>query len=268
MNATWHIEPGGDGELWLGGDPGVLFRSTDRGRTWEPNEALLTHETRDQWNPGAGGMCLHSINVDSDDPQRLVIGISAAGVFRSDDAGGSWEPANKGTAADFLPDPYPDVGQCVHKVLVHPQDANRVWQQNHCGMYRSDDRGTTWERLDGNGLPSSFGFPLMLDPRDPDAAFLIPEEDASNRVTTGGRLSVWRTGDRGQTWTEVTDGLPDRGRACSARPRRGTGWSRTASTSARRRGPCSRRTTVEPAWAEAARWLPPILSVETAEWPA
>jgi hypothetical protein len=128
LNATWHVEPGGDGELWLGGDPGVLFRSSDGGRTWQPNEALLGHETRDQWNPGAGGMCLHSINVDADDPQRLVIGISAAGVFRSNDAGGSWEPANKGTAADFLPDPYPDVGQCVHKVLVHPQDPNRVWQ--------------------------------------------------------------------------------------------------------------------------------------------
>ena len=120
LNATWHVEPGGDGELWLGGDPGVLFRSTDRGQTWEVNRALLEHETRDQWNPGAGGMCLHSINVDADDPKRLVIGISAAGVFRTDDGGESWEPANKGTSADFLPDEQPEVGQCVHKVLLHP----------------------------------------------------------------------------------------------------------------------------------------------------
>src|SRR5215213_4168472 len=165
LNATWHVEPGANGELWLGGDPGVLFRSDDGGRTWEPNRAVLEHETREQWNPGAGGMCLHSINVDGDG--RLVIGISAAGVFRTDDGGETWEPANKGTAAGFLPDEYPEVGQCVHKVLAHPARPGRLWQQNHCGVYRSDDRGTSWERLDGNGLPSEFGFALMLDPRDP-----------------------------------------------------------------------------------------------------
>jgi photosystem II stability/assembly factor-like uncharacterized protein len=136
-------------------------------------------------------------------------------------------------------------------------------------MYRSDDRGTTWERLDGNGLPSSFGFPLMLDPRDPDAAFLIPEEDASNRVTTGGRLSVWRTSDRGQSWTEVTDGLPDH--AWTGVLREASAWdamepnglyfgTQTGSVLASNDGGAS--------WAEAARWLPPILSVETAEWPA
>jgi photosystem II stability/assembly factor-like uncharacterized protein len=270
LNATWHVEPGGDSDLWLGGDPGVLFRSSDGGRTWEANDALLTHATRDKWNPGAGGMCLHSINVDADDPNRMVIGISAAGVFRSEDAGGSWEPVNKGTAADFLPDdPYPEVGQCVHKVLVHPLDPNRVWQQNHCGVYRSDDRGTTWERLDGNGLPSSFGFALMLDPRDPDAAFVIPEDDASNRVTSGDRLSVWCTTDRGASWTEVTDGLPDR--AWTGVLREASAWdgqepnglyfgTQTGSVLASRDG--------GETWVEAARWLPPILSVETAEWPA
>jgi photosystem II stability/assembly factor-like uncharacterized protein len=268
LNAVWHLEPGADGELWLGGDPGVLFRSDDKGVTWEPNRALLEHETRVQWNPGAGGMCLHSINVDPDDGKRLVIGISAAGVFRSDDAGESWEPANKGTAADFLPDPYPDVGQCVHKVLAHPAKRDRLWQQNHCGVYRSDDRGTTWERLDGNGLPSGFGFPLMLDPSDPDAAFVIPEEDASNRVTPNGRLGVYRTRDGGTSWELLTDGLPDR--AWAAVLREASAWdgrepnglyfgTQSGSVLASRDGGES--------WQEAARWLPPILSVETAEWP-
>ena len=268
LNATWHVEPGGNGTLWLGGDPGVLFRSDDGAVTWEPNRALLEHETRDQWNPGAGGMCLHSINVDPGDPQRLVIGISAAGVFRSDDGGSSWTPANKGTAADFLPDKYPDVGQCVHKVLVHPTRTERLWQQNHCGVYRSDDRGESWERLDGNGLPSGFGFPIMLDPQDPDAAFVIPEEDASNRVTANGRLGVYRTRDGGSSWELTANGLPERA---------WVGVLREASTWDAREpnglyfGTQGGSLFVSPAageeWVEAARWLPPILSVEVAEWP-
>ena len=268
LNATWHVEPGGNGELWLGGDPGVLFRSDDRGESWQANEALLHHETRERWNPGAGGMCLHSINVDPSDPNRLVIGISAAGVFRSDDGGESWEPVNKGTAADFLPDPYPEVGQCVHKVLVHPARPDRLWQQSHCGVYRSDDRATTWERLDGNGLPSDFGFTLMLDPRDPDAAFVIPEESAMNRVAPNNRLGVYRTRDGGSSWELLTKGLPQQ--AWVGVLREASAWdgqepnglyfgTQTGSVLASSDGGES--------WHEAARWLPPILSVETAEWP-
>ena len=268
LNATWHVEPGGDGELWLGGDPGVLFRSTDRGATWEVNRGVLEHETREQWNPGAGGMCLHSINVDADDPKRLVIGISAAGVFRTDDGGETWEPANKGTAADFLPEPYPEVGQCVHKVLVHPADRNRLWQQNHCGVYRSDDRGTSWERLDGNGLPSDFGFPLMLDPRDADAAFVIPEESAMNRVTPGDRLGVYRTRDRGATWDLLTDGLPKP--AWVAVLREASAWDGLEPNGlyfGTQSGSLFASADGGESWQEAARWLPPVLSVETAEWP-
>ena len=268
LNATWHVEPGGDGELWLGGDPGVLFRSEDKGATWQPNEALLGHETRERWNPGAGGMCLHSINVDPNDPNRLVIGISAAGVFRTDDGGESWEPVNKGTAADFLPDPYPDVGQCVHKVLIHPANPDRLWQQSHCGVYRSDDRGTSWERLDGNGLPSDFGFALMLDPRDPDAAFVIPEESAMNRVAPNDRLGVYRTRDGGSSWELLTNGLPQQ--AWVGVLREASAWdgqepnglffgTQTGSVMASPDGGES--------WHEAGRWLPPILSVEAAEWP-
>jgi len=268
LNAVWHLEPGGDGELWLGGDPGVLFRSDDKGVTWEPNRALLEHETRDRWGPGAGGMCLHSINVDPNDANRLVIGISAAGVFRSDDAGESWEPVNKGTAADFLPEPYPDVGQCVHKVLVHPQQPDRLWQQNHCGVYRSDDRGTSWERLDGNGLPSGFGFPLMLDPRDPDTAYVIPEQGADNRVVAEGRLGVYRTRDGGASWELAADGLPER--AWVGVLREASAWD-GRDPNGLYFGTQGGSVFVSPSagdeWIEAARFLPPVLSVETAEWP-
>ena len=171
---------------------------------------MLNHPTRERWQPGAGGMCLHSIQVAPDG--TLYIAISAAGAFRSDDGGKSFTPINKEVAADFMPDdPYPEVGQCVHKLLVHPAQPERLWQQNHCGVYRSDDRGDNWERLDGNGLPSDFGFGIALDPADPDAAWVIPEEGAANRVTSGGRLGVYRTRDGGASWELDAAGLPERG---------------------------------------------------------
>ena len=196
------------GTLWLGAAPGVLFRSDDGGATWEVVEGLLNHPTRERWHPGAGGMCCHSIQLDPADVKRLHIGISAAGVFRTDDAGEHWTPANSGTAADFLPDPYPELGQCVHK-LLRCADSPRLWQQNHCGVYRSDDSGDSWERLDGNGLPSGFGFALALHPRDPDTAFVVPIEGAENRVTSDGRLGVYRTSDAGASWALSMDGLPE-----------------------------------------------------------
>jgi photosystem II stability/assembly factor-like uncharacterized protein len=268
LEKAWHVEPGYDGTLWLGAAPGALFRSEDSGESWEPVQGILEHPTRDRWNPGAGGMCTHSIQIDPRDPQTMYVGISAAGVFRSEDGGLSWTPANKGTAADFMPDdPFPEVGQCVHKLLVHPAQPERLWQQNHCGVYRSDDRGENWERLEGNGLPSGFGFPIALDPRDPDVALVVPEEGAENRVTSNGRLGVYKTTDAGQSWQLSSKGLPEQAWAAVLRecmsfddldpfgvylgtqsgsvfvsPNEGEGWN------------------------EAASQLPPILSVEVGEW--
>jgi photosystem II stability/assembly factor-like uncharacterized protein len=260
LNATWHIEPGADSELWLGGDPGVLFRSDDGGRTWELNRGLFEHPTREQWQPGAGGMCTHSIQLVNG---MMYIAISAAGAFRSEDGGETWTPINKHVAAEFMPDPYPEVGQCVHKLLVHPQRPERLWQQNHCGVYRSDDRGDTWERLDGNGLPTSFGFPLALDPEDPDVAYVIPEQSQEHHYTADGRLGVYRTADGGASWELASEGLPER--AWVAVLREGLAYddsgiyfgtqSGSVWTAPRGGGP----------WTEAARDLPPILSVEAAQ---
>jgi hypothetical protein len=265
LERTWHLEPGSRSEpdtLWLGGAPGVLFRSDDGGRSWEPNRALLEHPTREGWNPGAGGMCCHSIQLDPTEPKRLYVGISAAGVFRSEDNGESWTPANKGTAADFLPDPYPEFGQCVHKLLLHPARPERLWQQNHCGVYRSDDRGESWERLDGNGLPSDFGFALALDASDPDVAYVVPEEGAENRVTSNGRLGVYRTEDAGASWELASDGLPDR--AWVAVLREGLAYDDRGVYLGTQSGSVFARSDGE--WVEAARQLPPVLSVEAGTW--
>jgi photosystem II stability/assembly factor-like uncharacterized protein len=259
LNATWHIEPGRDSELWLGGDPGVLFRSDDGGKTWQLNRALFEHPTRASWNPGAGGLCTHSIQLANG---TMYIAISAAGTFRSEDGGENWTPINKDVAAEFMPDPYPEVGQCVHKLLVHPQHPERLWQQNHCGVYRSDDGGDTWQRLDGNGLPTSFGFPLALDPEDPDVAYVIPEQSQEQHFTADGRLGVFRTKDGGASWELLSDGLPSR--AWVAVLREGLAYDDDGIYFGTQSGSVWVAPRGGEHWTEAARDLPPILSVEAA----
>jgi photosystem II stability/assembly factor-like uncharacterized protein len=268
LEKVWHLEPGHDDTLWLGAAPGALFRSADGGSSWESVDGILQHPTRERWQPGAGGMCTHSIQLDPNDPKTMYVGISAAGVFRSEDGGESWTPANKGTAADFMPDdPFPEVGQCVHKLLAHPAQPERLWQQNHCGVYRSDDRGESWERLEGNGLPSGFGFPLALHPRDPDVAFVVPEDGAENRVTSNGRLGVYKTADGGKSWELSSNGLPEQ--AWVAVLREGMAYDRIDPFGLYL-GTQSGSIFVSPneggEWIEAASHLPPVLSVEVGEW--
>ena len=231
-------------------------------------QSLIEHPTREKWNPGAGGLCCHSIQIDPSDASRIYIAISAAGGFRSDDGGESWTPINKNVAADFFPDnPFPEVGQCVHKLLVHPAQPERIWQQNHCGVYRSDDRGDDWERLEDNGLPSGFGFPLALDPADPDTAYVIPEEGAENRVTPNGRLGVYRTRDGGASWKLLKEGLPQQ--AWASVMREGMSFDRLEPVGIYA-GAQSGSVFISPdagdSWVEAAQYLPTILSVEAVEW--
>ena len=264
LASTWHLEPGLESEpntLWLGGEPAVLFRSDDSGATWETNRPLLEHATRDRWAAGAGGLICHSITLDPLEPLRLWIGISAAGVFRTDDGGETWVPRNKGTAADFMPDdPYPELGQCVHKLRAHPARAGRLWQQNHCGVYRSDDGGESWERLDGNGLPSGFGFGLALDPADPDAAWVIPEIGAENRVTPNGRLGVYHTRDAGSSWQLVNVAEP----SWAAVLRQSMGYDEAGVYFGTQSGFVYSLAGGEVV--EAARHLPPVLSVAAGAW--
>jgi photosystem II stability/assembly factor-like uncharacterized protein len=264
LNATWHVEPGRPEEpetLYLGGDPGVLFRSDDGGETWQPNRGILEHPTRKHWFPGAGGMTVHSIQLDPRDRGRMYVGITSAGVFRSDDGGDTWIPRNVNVAADYLGDPYAEVGQCPHKLLLHPARPDRLWQQNHCGVYVSDDRGDSWRRLDANGLPSGFGFPIMLDPGDPDTAFVIPDESFEYHYSPGGRLAVYRTRDGGQTWEAMVDGLPEEAWATVLRD--ASAYDAESVYFGTQSGSFFALTEGD-RWVEAARHLPPILSVEVA----
>jgi photosystem II stability/assembly factor-like uncharacterized protein len=266
LNAVWHLEPGRPGEpetLYLGGDPGVLFRSDDRGETWDVNRGILEHPTRERWFPGAGGMCCHSIQLDPRDRRRMYVGITAAGVFRSDDGGETWIPVNTNVAADFLGDPYPDVGQCPHKLLLHPARPERLWQQNHFGVFLSNDHGNSWVQLDGNGLPTGFGFPIMLDPNDPDKAFVIPEESPEYHYSPGGRLAVYGTRDSGETWEAMADGLPEQAWAAVLRE---ASASDAESLYFGTQSGSFFALTERNRWVEAVRHLPPILSVEVAAW--
>jgi photosystem II stability/assembly factor-like uncharacterized protein len=210
LERIWHIEPGRPGEpgvLYAGVAPAALFRSTDDGRTWTEVVSLSAHPTRSKWHPGAGGLCLHSIALDRGNPNRMFVGISAVGVFRSEDAGATWETANRGTRAEFLPDKLPEFGQCVHKLLLAGGDGPGLFQQNHCGVYRSADGGRAWQEITA-GLPSDFGFPLAIHPREPGTIYVLPLQGAEFRCPPEKKLRVYRSRDAGQSWSELEQGLP------------------------------------------------------------
>ena len=206
----WVIVAGDDdGTLYAGGDPGVLFESRDGGSTWELQRGFWDQPTRPQWQPGGGGLCLHSIAPWPGDPQRLAVAISAVGVWLTDDGGRTWRHGNRGLTAEYLPDDAPEdtFDLCVHDLQRAPGRPERLFMQFHGGVYRSDDGGESWIDI-AAGLPSDFGFPLAVDPADPDSAYVIPLSGSEDRVTPGGRPRVWETRDAGATWTERGDGLP------------------------------------------------------------
>ncbi len=210
VDRIWVVQPAEeDGVLWAGVAPAGLFRSEDEGRTWSLNRALWDHPSRAKWQPGAGGLCLHSIATWPGDPARLALAISAAGVWLSEDGGRSWRPGIRGLVARYLPEEAREgaTDLCVHNLHRSPMRPDRLYLQFHGGVYRSDDAGESWEEI-GGGLPSDFGFPMVADPSDPQRAFVIPLIADRDRVTPDGRLRVFETRDAGAKWEARSEGLP------------------------------------------------------------
>jgi photosystem II stability/assembly factor-like uncharacterized protein len=210
---VWHVEPGRPeepGVVYAGVEPAALFKSTDNGENWTFIPSLNDHPTRPEWQPGGGGLCLHTIVLDPSDLQRMYVGISTVGVFRTTDGCETWETANKGTRTNFMPDQpplYPEYGQCVHKVVLNPAEPQRLYQQNHCGVYRSDNGGDRWVEIT-EGLPSDWGFGIAVHPHDANTIWVCPGISGYKHWVPDARMRVYRTRDQGSRWDELTKGLP------------------------------------------------------------
>jgi hypothetical protein len=208
----WSLEAGdGKKDLWCGVEPASLFRSGDGGDSWEMVAGISNHEHARKWHPGNGGLCMHTILRDG---HRVHLGISTGGHYLSEDGGQTFTASNRGVGAGFVPDPYPEFGQCVHKIAGHPDAPGRLYMQNHggwperpgIGVLRSDDHGHTWRSI-SKGLPSDFGFPIVVHPHDPDTVYVVPLEGAT-RTCPDGAPAVWRSENGGGSWQRLARGLP------------------------------------------------------------
>jgi photosystem II stability/assembly factor-like uncharacterized protein len=210
VTTIWSLATGRGDVMYAGVEPAGLFRSGDGGSTWTHVEGLTNHPSRPDWQPGNGGLILHSIVPSPDDADRVWVGISSVGAFETSDGGRSWSTRNKGVRAGFMPEgqQYPDFGQCVHKLVMAADGGEHLYQQNHCGVYRSTDGGRQWEEITP-GLPTEFGFPMAAHPRDKDTVWTIPmTEPDAGRFMIDGHAAVYRTNDGGSTWKKAIDGLP------------------------------------------------------------
>src|SRR5262245_5449686 len=205
---VWHLEPSlSDPDLvYAGVEDAALFRSTDGGRTWR-ELAGLRDQQGSRWAPGAGGMGLHTIILDPSNPQRMFIAISAAGAFRTDDAGQTWMPINRGLKSQYLPDPNAEVGFCVHRLAMNPSRPKVLFMQLHWNVMRTDDAGESWQKISGN-LPSDFGFPIEVHAHEPDTVYVVPITSDSLPYPPEGKLRVYRTRTGGNEWEPLTKGLP------------------------------------------------------------
>jgi photosystem II stability/assembly factor-like uncharacterized protein len=206
---VWHLEPSPDDPdvVYAGVEDAALFRSDDGAASWKELPGLRKHATSPDWQPGAGGMCTHTVLIDPADHDRLHVAISAAGVFRSDDAGGSWQPSNRGLRSEGIPDPDAEVGHCVHRIARHPGRPDVLYMQKHWDVMRSDDRGESWREISGN-LPSDFGFPISVHAHEPDTVYVVPITSDSEHYPPEAKLRVYRSRSGGDEWEPLTTGLP------------------------------------------------------------
>jgi photosystem II stability/assembly factor-like uncharacterized protein len=208
---VWHLEPSltDPDVVYAGVEDAALFRSDDAGQTWNELPGLRGHGSGSRWQPGAGGLCLHTILLDPRDPRRLFIAISAAGAFRSDDGGATWRAINQGLRSQYIPDPTAEVGHCVHRMAMHPARPNVLFMQKHWDVMRTDDAGETWREVSGN-LPTDFGFPIDVHAHEPDTIYVVPIKSDSEHYPPDGKLRVYRSRSGGNEWEALTDGLPQR----------------------------------------------------------
>jgi hypothetical protein len=211
VERVWQLVAGAEpGVVFAGTEPGAIFRSTDGGENFELERALWDHPHRPQWNAGFGGQAFHTVLPHPDDPDSVTAALSTGGVYQTNDGGKSWEPRNHGIKAEFLPEgeQYPEFGQCVHKVSRHPSRPERLFLQNHGGVYRSDNHGASWESI-ADGLPAEFGFSILVHPHDPDTVYVFPINGGERRYPPDAKARVWRSRDAGGSWEELGEGLPD-----------------------------------------------------------
>ena len=206
---VWHLEPSLEDPdtVYAGVEDAGLFRSADGGRSWQELPALRGHESGPSWQPGAGGMCLHTIILDPATPGRMFAAISAAGAFRSDDAGQTWRPVNHGLQSEGIPDPGAEVGHCVHRLAMHPSRPSVLYMQKHWDVMRSDDAGESWHEVSGN-LPTDFGFPIDVHAHEPDTIYVVPITSDAEHFPPEGKLRVYRSRTGGDEWQALTSGLP------------------------------------------------------------
>jgi len=205
---VWHLEPSLDDPdaVYAGVEDAALFASKDGGASWTELSGLRRHSTGSSWQPGAGGMCLHTILIDPKDPKRMFVAISAAGAFRSDDRGATWRPINRGLRSQYIPDPAAEVGHCVHRIAFHPSNPNTLFMQKHWDVMRSDDGGENWREISGN-LPTDFGFVIDVHAQEPETVYVIPIKSDSEHYPLEGKLAVYRSRG-GDEWEALTKGLP------------------------------------------------------------
>jgi photosystem II stability/assembly factor-like uncharacterized protein len=268
MEAFWHVTPGRPSEpgvVYLGAAPASLWRSEDLGLTWAENNPFSSHGSRPDWEQGAGGLCLHTILLDPLDDQRIYLGVSAAGFFRSDGNGETWHLKSKGVPAALKPRHDPDAGRCVHKAALDSTDPGTIYQQNHMGLYRTSNAGDSWTTM-GKGLSDTFGFAMAAHPRKGGILWIVPVQADTFRAPSGGKMRVLKSVDGGSSWRDASSGLPSEN-AYATPLREGMavdGANPLGVYVGMKSGTIYGSTDEGESWGVVIENLPPILSVEAA----